>query len=88
MLKNTASGIRLGALMLVWYLAIWSSASTHANRVVIVLYGLWNNFCGIIFTFLCIEIKMHKNLKIVNSLPQKFKSVIIFDKKKQTTFFL
>ena len=38
MLKNTASGYRLGALLLVWYLAIWFSASTHANQISLALY--------------------------------------------------
>ena len=46
MLKNKASGNRLGALLLVWYLAIWSSASitvAHAENfhglVHLVAYG-------------------------------------------------
>ena len=47
MLKNTASGNRLRALLLVWHLAIWSSASTHANQTSLVLYHFWKNFCGI-----------------------------------------
>jgi len=47
MLKNTASANRLGALLLVCYLAIWSSAPTHANQTSLVLYHFWKNFCGI-----------------------------------------
>jgi len=47
MLKNTAFGQRLVALLLVWHLVIWSSASTHANQISLVLYHLWKNFFGI-----------------------------------------
>jgi len=47
MLKNTASGNRLRALLLVCYLAIWSSASTHVNQTSLVLYYSWQNYCGI-----------------------------------------
>jgi len=44
---KTASGNHLGALLIVWYLAIWSSASTHANKINLILYHVRKNFCGI-----------------------------------------
>jgi len=47
MLKNTPSGNRLGALLLVWYVAIWFHASTHANQISLALYHFWKNLCGI-----------------------------------------
>jgi len=44
MLKNTVSGNRLDALLLVWYQAIWSSASTHASQISLVFYHFLKEF--------------------------------------------
>jgi len=47
MLKNTAFANRLGALLLIRYLDIWSSVSTHANQISFALHHFWKIFCGI-----------------------------------------
>jgi len=44
MLKNTASGNRRGAFLLVLYLAIWSSTSTHANQIAYSTLSFMENF--------------------------------------------
>ena len=73
----------LGALLLVWYLAIWSSASTHINHISLVLYHLWKNLCGIcnfyIFVYwdqdahnlfpLALPAMCRKNFRACNDFP-------------------
>jgi len=78
MLKNTAASNQLGALLQVWYLAIWSSASTHAKlRLVIVLYHFWNNIFGLaLYLFLCFcALRSNFFLSFAGYVKKKFQSM-------------